>query len=94
LVEFFESPVVEFRLGSLIFLFELIYNFRESLTENAISLILNQVYENIPGCYESRDFYHVFCSLEIIALIGPHAISYNNIKLLVAILIDEAIPLL
>jgi hypothetical protein len=57
-------------------------------------LILREIYEKIPGCYESRDFYQVFCSLEIVALIGPHAISYNNIKLLVAILIDEAIPLL
>lgn len=57
LVAFFESPVAEFRLGSLIFLFELIYNFRESLTEEAISLILKEVYDKIPGCYESRDFY-------------------------------------
>lgn len=29
-----------------------------------------------------------------IALIGPHVISFNNIKLLASILIDEAIPAL
>ncbi|EGR34180.1 HEAT repeat protein [Ichthyophthirius multifiliis] len=36
----------------------------------------------------------VYSSLEIIALIGPHNISYNNIKLLASILIDEALPVL
>ena len=94
LVEFFSSGAIEFRLGSLIFLFELIYNFRDSLTENAIAVILKRIYENVPSAYESKDFYSVFCSLEIVALIGPHPISYENIKLLVAILIDEAIPVL
>jgi hypothetical protein len=58
----------------------------------------------MPAYYDSKDFHMVFCSLEIIGkiilkinfkgLIGPNSISFNNIKLLASILIDEAIPVL
>ncbi|KAL4445474.1 hypothetical protein ABPG74_004548 [Tetrahymena malaccensis] len=94
LINFFLDQQLEYRLGSLIFLFELIYNFRESLTEQAITQILTKIYLNIRHYYETKDFYMVYCALEIIALIGPHSISFNNIKLLASILIDEALPIL
>lgn len=66
LIDYFSSDNLEYRLGALIFLFELIYNFRDSLTDHAITLILSQLYTSIPLYYETKDFYNVFCALEII----------------------------
>jgi len=37
LIDFAHDELLDFRLGSLVFLFELIYNFRESLTNAALT---------------------------------------------------------
>lgn len=66
-MEFCSDPLHSaFRLGSLVFLFELVYNFRESLTDSAIALILTTAYSSIPSYYETKNFNLIFASLEII----------------------------
>jgi hypothetical protein len=81
-------------MGTLIFIFEIIYNYREALNNTDISLILLELFKRIPEYYAQKNFYMVICCLEILGLIGPHNISFNNVKLLIQILMEDSMPLL
>ena len=66
LVENLSHPKDEISLGALIFLFEIVYGYRESLSESAIELILTEIFYFIPLFYEKKSYYLVLASLEVV----------------------------
>lgn len=66
-----DSTVEHHRIGSLVFLFELIYNFRETLSVFTFTLILEEMFNHITAFFVnySDEVNTVFCVLEII---GKH----------------------
>ena len=83
MIEYLYSDNLDITMGTLIFIFEIIYNYREALGDTEISLILLEVFKRIPEYFAIKNFYMVICCLEIVALIGPHNIAFNNVKLLI-----------
>jgi len=57
-------------------------------------LVLGDLFHSIPQCYEQGKISLIYCSLEIVALIGPHKLSFQNLKLITSVLLDESIPIL
>jgi hypothetical protein len=43
-------------MGTLIFIFEIIYNYREALNNTDISLILLELFKRIPEYYAQKKF--------------------------------------
>ena len=51
LIEYLYTDNHEITIGTLIFIFEIIYNYREALSDTDISLILLELFKRIPEYY-------------------------------------------
>ena len=86
LLDFFSDENTEISLGSSVFLWEILYKYKSSLSNSDIESILTRCFGFIEPTMASKNYYFLISLLEIIAVIGPHETSFSNIKLIAAIL--------
>lgn len=89
----FENEDTQISLGSAIFLWDLLYKYKESLSDEEITQILEKVYYLLPFEYENKNFYLLIVFLEIITILGPNEISFSNIKIIASLLKDSSLEL-
>ena len=76
------------QIGSAIFLFELIYTYRQYLDDQMVDTIVISLFQIIPAVYQQELFDFLVCILEIIVLIGQHPAIQSNIKLLISLFLE------
>jgi len=86
LLEFFSNENPELCIGSSVFLWEILYKYKSSLSPNDIEAVLQRSFNLIEPTLNAKNFYLVISLLEIIAIIGPHETSFANIKVVASIL--------
>ena len=84
----------EIRAGAAIYLFELISENADSVSYDQMTNILAQIFENLPVYHEADEAAIMVVCIEIITFVGPHSVSFSNIKMLSSLLTDDSKPLL
>lgn len=89
ILEFLTNQDLEMILGSALFLWDLIYRFKESISDFDTIKVLEKSFELLQVSYERKNFYLVVILLEILTMIGPHEVSFANIKIIASLLKDS-----
>lgn len=84
----------ELRAGAAVYLFELLSSQAEKVSYDQASFILAQIFENLPVYHEADEVPIMVACIEIVSFIGPHSISFSNIKVLASILATDPRPIL
>lgn len=94
ILDFLTEKNSELSIGSGLFIWEIIYKFKEEISQMELDLILNRVFEILVQTYETKHYYLLIILLEIIALSGPNEISFQNIKYIAALLKESSLEII
>lgn len=94
ILNFFTDQNSELSIGSGLFIWEILYKFKEEISQMELELVLNRVFEILVQTYEQKHYYLLIILLEIIALAGPNEISFQNIKFIAALLKESSLEVI